>query len=93
METPSTVNSTGRVAGYSFGPFTKWIFGPSVMADSLEKVDFERAFRELQVIQRRLNLLSDFLLERLQDDAEIQQKSAAMIDPRTGRPFNEKNKV
>ena len=52
-----------------------------------EVTDLVKAFYELEKIKQQVNLLSDFLLSKINAGGEVQQQSKDMIDPRTGLPF------
>jgi hypothetical protein len=52
---------------------------------------YKRAFHELEKIKRQVELLSDFLLSKIEPGEKVKQpRSKVMIDPRTNKPFKGK---
>jgi hypothetical protein len=52
-----------------------------------EVTDLEKAFYELEKIRRQVNLLSDFLMSKLREQATDESTANDLIDPRTGKKF------
>ena len=52
-----------------------------------EVTDLEKAFYELEKIKQQVDLLSDFLLSKLNDHIDDEFKANELIDPRTGEKF------
>ena len=57
------------------------------MTESQEIRNLEEVFYRIQKMKQELNLLADFVASKIQAEKPATDQPAALLDPRTGRPF------